>query len=412
MTTQPSSALPPRLLLIDDDPALLEALVHLLALRLPEVVVDHEQVVEQALSRLQTEKYDLLICDIVLPGANGLDLLSNFREVQQNLPVIFITGHGEQNLAIRALRLGAYDYLLKPIDRDLLVASVKRAIHTHRLQSQVEQQQQQLALYTQSLEEQVEQRTQQLRFSQQTREDMLRMVTHELAGSLMTLEGWLYMSECALQDGALDQMPANFIRQRQALRRFALLIHDLQDASLIQTGTFQLQRRVCNIVELCQEVVEEFAAGSTLLETPDESQRIEFLANIDEQRVSQALLNLLANARKYAPSGSPIAIILTRHEEKIALAVRDYGIGIAAEHLSRIYEQFYRVPDTQVQDHPQPGLGLGLFITQTIVEQHGGRIEVQSTLGSGSTFTLLLPCLEVAEQPAAFSTPLTWNFLA
>lgn len=415
MTIQQSSVFPSRLLLVDDDAALLEALVHLLALRLPEIQVDREPGVSQALDCLQKNEYDLLICDIILPGANGIDLLPAFRQVQPDLPVIFITGHGEQDLAMRALRVGAYDYLLKPIDRDLMVASVQRAIQAHKLKRQVQRQQEQLALYAQSLEQQVEQRTHQLRLAQQAREDMLRMVTHELAGSLMTLEGWLYLSECALQDKQFALLQPNFIKQRQALRRFALFIHDLQDASLIETGAFHLQCRVCNLVDLCQQAVEEFTTEIGSPQEVDLNAQPPLLANVDEQRVCQALLNLLANARKYAPAGSPIVVTLGRRKNEIAVAVQDRGIGIAAEHLSRIYEQFYRVPDVHVQNHPQPGLGLGLFITQTIAEQHGGHIEVQSALGSGSTFTLLLPALQGAweeEGPEISPAPLTWYLLA
>jgi two-component system, sensor histidine kinase and response regulator len=114
-------------------------------------------------------------------------------------------------------------------------------------------------------------------------------------------------------------------------------------------------------------------------------------ANVDVNRLSQVLLNLLSNARKYSPPGAPITIRVERKKDHGIISVSDKGTGIPSETIPRIFERFYRVPGVEVQSGSSIGVGLGLYVAQKIVEQHGGRIDVQSAPGEGSTFSLLLP---------------------
>jgi signal transduction histidine kinase len=112
---------------------------------------------------------------------------------------------------------------------------------------------------------------------------------------------------------------------------------------------------------------------------------------MDVDRISQVLLNLLSNARKYSPPGTPISLSLERVGDSCVIAVQDQGIGIAADQLPHIFERFYQVPDIERQTGSSVGLGLGLYIAHKIVDRHGGHIEVQSCPGSGSTFSVILP---------------------
>src|SRR6202022_2525068 len=100
-------------------------------------------------------------------------------------------------------------------------------------------------------------------------------------------------------------------------------------------------------------------------------------AELDPGRISQALLNLLSNAYEYSPEGTPITMTRQRSGGEAIISVHDQGPGIAAEQQPHIWEQFYRVPGIEVQRGSSAGLGLGLYIARTIVEQHGGRLEVQ-----------------------------------
>src|SRR5437879_8072613 len=118
----------PRVLVLDDDPALLQARPEARQLRMAGVTVDTADSALAALDRLAARDYDAIITDIKMPGTNGLGLLAEIRTRWPDTPTIMITGHGEHALAILALRGGAYDFIQKPIDRDYLVASGRRAI--------------------------------------------------------------------------------------------------------------------------------------------------------------------------------------------------------------------------------------------------------------------------------------------
>jgi two-component system phosphate regulon sensor histidine kinase PhoR len=130
----------PRILIVDDDEALLEALPEALRLRMRELDVDTAETALAALERVHEIDYDAIVSDIKLPGMDGLELLTEIKRIRPGTPTLLITGHGEHDLAVQALRGGAYDFVQKPIDRDYFVASLTRAIQVRRLDRQVEAQ--------------------------------------------------------------------------------------------------------------------------------------------------------------------------------------------------------------------------------------------------------------------------------
>src|SRR5579872_2901350 len=149
----------PYILIVDDDTALLEALPQALSLRLTAVKVDTSDSALNALALIQENDYDAIVSDIKMPGMDGLVLLQKIQELRPDTPTLLITGHGEHDLAVQALRGGAYDFIQKPIDRDYMVAALLRAIQMHQLQRQVTEQQHALEQYAASLEDTVEKRT-------------------------------------------------------------------------------------------------------------------------------------------------------------------------------------------------------------------------------------------------------------
>ena len=129
-----------QILIVDDDAALLEALPDALSLRMDGVQIDTCESASAALDKIREIDYDVVVSDIKMPGLDGLELLSEIRELRPGTPTILITGHGERDLAVQALRGGAYDFVQKPIDRDYFVASLERAIEVRRLGRHVAQQ--------------------------------------------------------------------------------------------------------------------------------------------------------------------------------------------------------------------------------------------------------------------------------
>jgi two-component system, sensor histidine kinase and response regulator len=381
----------PYILIVDDDTALLQALPQALHLRIPGVKVDTSDSAPKALSLIEQNDYDAIVSDIKMSGMDGLALLAKIKELRPETPTLLITGHGEHNLAIQALRGGAYDFIQKPIDRDYFVAALLRAVQTHRLGRQVLEQQRMLEQHARSLEQTVQERTRELIEANAAKDEFLSIASHELKTPLSSLKGMTQLLRRRLERAGSSEA-SSLASIERSIRRMELLVNDLLDTSLITTGMFVLHPSRCDLVTLCQRLIEEFMAGTlqapmVTLEKPDEPIEVE----IDVERVSQVILNLLANAQKYSPEGAPITMKLERNGDMCSISVSDRGVGIPPEVLSHIFERFYRVPGIEPQRGSRVGLGLGLYISHKIVECHGGTIDVQSNPGSGSTFSITLP---------------------
>src|SRR5438309_8460990 len=141
-----------RVLIVDDDPALLQALPETLRLRMSGVTVDTADSAAAALDRIAAHDYDAIVTDIRMPGMDGLALLAEILSRRPDTPTLMITGHGEDVLAIQSLRSGAYDFIQKPIDRDYFIASLHRAILAHSLSRRVKDRQSALERCTSKLE--------------------------------------------------------------------------------------------------------------------------------------------------------------------------------------------------------------------------------------------------------------------
>ena len=141
-----------RILIVDDDTALLEALPEMLRLRLEGMRIDTCDNAVEALDRVARVDYDAVVTDIKMPGMDGLAMLREIKQLRPKTPTLLITGHGEHDLAVKALRGGAYDFVQKPIDREYFVASLQRAIQLRRLDREVERQRQALERHARVLE--------------------------------------------------------------------------------------------------------------------------------------------------------------------------------------------------------------------------------------------------------------------
>ncbi|HEX9135172.1 MAG TPA: response regulator, partial [Ktedonobacteraceae bacterium] len=230
---------PHHLLIVDDDPALLQALPHTISLRLPEAQVDTSNSAQRALELIRAHDYDTIVSDIKMPGMDGLELLAKIHELRPETLTLLITGHGDHDLAIQALRGGAYDYLLKPIDRDYFVAALDRALHTRRLRRQVVDQWLSLELHTKSLEHLVQQRTHELAQANATKDQIIRVVSQELNIPLAHLKEMTQVL-CQKLEGA---DVAEIVRQaivgiEDAIRRTEVLVQELLDTARIETTLF------------------------------------------------------------------------------------------------------------------------------------------------------------------------------
>jgi YesN/AraC family two-component response regulator len=178
---------------------------------------------------VQQQEYDAVVSDIKMPGMDGLDLLEKVLEQYPDIPVLLITGHGEHELAIRALRGGAYDYIQKPIDRDDFVASLSRALQTRQLRRQIQVQQRMLEQYALSLERQVEQRTREMIAAHAAKDALVDVVTQELVAPLTNLKEVMPILGLFLQHaGDVEKNRQDLVKVEQSVRRIESLVLKLK----------------------------------------------------------------------------------------------------------------------------------------------------------------------------------------
>lgn len=226
------------------------------------------------------------------------------------------------------------------------------------------------------------------------KDEFLSIASHELKTPLTTLKILTQLTHKRLvKVGALEAEQTK--RMERAIGRMERLVNDLLDVSRIDSGKLALRRERFDLTELCRQVAEDQMAAADrpiALDLPDQPLEVE----ADPDRIGQVLTNLISNALKYSADRSGPGIRLTRQGDIVTTSVYDAGGGIPPEDLRHLFERFYRVPGVQVQSGSGVGLGLGLYISKEIVERHGGRIWVESTVGVGSTFSFTLPAASTA----------------
>ncbi|MGC4119820.1 MAG: HAMP domain-containing sensor histidine kinase [Myxococcales bacterium] len=228
-------------------------------------------------------------------------------------------------------------------------------------------------------------------------------VVHDLRNPLSALQ--LSAARLDPERGRLtDQQARSTLalvrRQIDLLNR---MTGDLLDAARIRRGQLELRMQERDVRELARGAFDLFRSAATthrlVLEVTDEPAMV----SCDPLRIEQVLNNLISNATKYSPNGGDVLVDVAVSGDEAVLSVTDEGVGIAPEDVSHIFEPFRRAGASRESVR---GVGLGLYVTQQIVQAHGGRIEVDSTPGAGSTFRVLLPLSRLARrEPVAQPRP-------
>ncbi len=178
---------------------------------------------------------------------------------------------------------------------------------------------------------------------------------------------------------------------RKESERLTHLIDDVLDFSKMDKGVKKYYFEEADIVNIIRSSLEayKFHIRDNGFEIESELPDEKILVSIDRDAISQAILNLLSNAVKYSKVKKNIHVKVYRNSESVLISVTDYGIGIAKEHIKKIFDKFYRVETAKSKE--RRGNGLGLTLTKHIIEAHGGTIEVESELNKGSRFAMILP---------------------
>lgn len=174
--------------------------------------------------------------------------------------------------------------------------------------------------------------------------------------------------------------------------RLARLVSDLLDAARIQSGMLELRLEVCDLIGIVTEAVEaQRATWPSRQISLDTAGQLRLILIADADRVGQVVTNYLVNALKYSAADQPVELRASLSPGAVRVEVSDHGPGLAPEELKRVFDHYYRASGVEQQRDVGGGLGLGLHISKTIVERHGGAVGVQSALGAGSVFWFTLP---------------------
>ncbi|MEK7278245.1 MAG: HAMP domain-containing sensor histidine kinase, partial [Chloroflexota bacterium] len=223
---------------------------------------------------------------------------------------------------------------------------------------------------------------------ERVKNEFIAAASHDLKGPITAIFGY---SQLLAKGGELTPQQSDYLsRMQKAAKQMLDLVQNLLELARIDMGV-DLKLEPCNMRDLLTGVADEFQAqaaskGQNFKLLPFEGQ-----AHImaDTPRLRQVLRNLIGNAIKYTPGGGAVTISGVVEEEAIQIEIRDTGIGIPPADLPFIFEKFYRVQTSETRDIE--GNGLGLAIVKSIVEQHGGKVKVESDIGKGSSFSFTLP---------------------
>ncbi len=239
----------------------------------------------------------------------------------------------------------------------------------------------------------LERTNQELEQANRLKDQFLSMASHELKTPITAIRGQAQIMLRRLSKQ--KELPGEFSDVRTALEkideqtyRLTALVDDLLDLSSIRSGKIELRFSRCDVRDICSSVVEDqrlLSGRSIELEVPPAP----VMLDVDSDRLSQVVTNLVANAIKYSPDESPVRVSVGQRDKVALIEVHDRGQGIPKDQQKRIFETFYRSPDAEAAR--KSGWGLGLAICKDIVERHEGCIWCESQVGEGSTFFVELP---------------------
>jgi signal transduction histidine kinase len=365
------------ILLVDDEKDIREVL------RLPLTDLGYEVLEAEngadALHLFARLQPPMILTDIKMPGMDGIELLQKVKHANPEVEVIMITGHGDMELAVKSLKYDATDFIAKPINVDVLEIAIQRA--AERILTR-----EKLRAYTLNLERLVAEKSE-LQSHLSSLGLMLGSISHALKGLLTGLDAGVYLVDGGLAKGDTRQLREGWEIVKQRFDRIRKVVLDI----LFYSKKRELKPECVNAAVLAEEVAAAVAGrlgetGVLFVKDLDPNSG-EF--EVDATYVQAALLNILENAvdaclASEARRPPKVVFSLQRRRDRVDFDILDNGVGMDAGTQEKLFTPFF-------SSKGDKGTGLGLFIANKIVEQHGGEITVSSAPGRGSLFRISLP---------------------
>jgi two-component system sensor histidine kinase/response regulator len=373
-----------RLLVIDDEEGIREGCRRVLGPEGYEVVL--AGTLAEGRRAIEADAFDMILLDVMMPDGKGIDLLEPIRQRDPACVAAIITGYATVELAVQAMKQGAYDFISKPFSADLLLLTVERGMERRRLAQE--------ARRLGEVEAEAAELT-------RTKEEMERLdkfksafmltVAHELRAPVAGAQSLLRTMMRGMAGDLTEEQHHILDRVEIRHRELMDLINDLLALAESKTAAPERPVTAVDAGAALAKVVDRFrdeaqAAGVSLAYEPSGNAA---LVKATPDGLETVFVNLIGNAVKYTPKGGRVVVGLSPGPQTVRVSVADTGIGIDPAAMSRLGEEFYRAENAKSSGIP--GTGLGLAIVRQHLDRWGAGLDVQSTPGKGSTFTVDLP---------------------
>lgn len=390
------------ILLVDDDAVDRMAICRALSRTDLAIKVTEVNNAKEAIARLNHSSYDCVFLDYRLPEQDGLSLIRQWRTEGVTIPLVVLTGQGDEQIAVDLMKAGASDYLIKTrVSPDRLALLLRNALRVYEAEqreatalAQLQQTNILLTEQNQELEDQrryIEDQNFKLITAYRVKSEFLATMSHELRTPLNAILGFSQILD-SQSKGPLTSHQAEMVKRIFTNGKNLLsLVNDILDLSKLEAQQLTLNPTSVDLHELVESTLSDLlslAEGKALALKSDLNLSNPIVTN-DEHRLRQVLINLVSNAIKFTDRGHVRVGLTDDGPSHISLTVEDTGIGIAQNQLPHIFEAFRQVDQTIRRQ--RPGTGLGLAIVHSLVTVMGGTTAVSSQLGQGTTFTVTLP---------------------
>ncbi len=324
---------------------------------------------EEAVEILSKQQVDVVLLDNKLPGMDGIEVLETIKKQDYDLAVVMITSYASLDLAVKATKNGAFNFMPKPFTPNELRASIEN-VAKH--------------LYLKRMTRKMQIEGKQIRFQ------FLSVLSHELKSPINAVEGYLKMMQERQLGDKIEDYDNMVERSLIRLRGMRNLIMDMLDLTKIESGKKERKLRdieLGTIAQTAMDTMEPYSIQKNVKMTLQKSGNTYLLADADEMEI--VFNNLISNAVKYNKDNGKVDVAIVDQGSSIKITVTDTGIGMSPDDMEKIFQDFVRIKNSKTKEIT--GTGLGLSIAKKMVEQHNGTITVSSIPDEGTTFEVTLP---------------------